>query len=113
MPAASYIDPRNERAYPLDVPRWCSDERTPLLITPGTAISRDEIDGRTRSLRRYRAAFPVDIAKAITLAKAVRLSSTRLGSRRRNAREDSGAGSSLIGCALAFRALMKVGQDAK
>jgi threonine synthase len=69
MPAASYIDPRNGTTYPLDVPRWCSDARTPLLITPGTGISRDEIDGRTRSLWRYRAALPVDIAKPISLGE--------------------------------------------
>ena len=41
MPAASYIDPRNGKLYPLDQPRWCSDERTPLLVTPGAGISRD------------------------------------------------------------------------
>jgi threonine synthase len=69
MPAASYIDPRNGRTYPLDVPRWCSDERTPLLITPGSGISRDEIDGRTRSLWRYRAVLPVDIARPISLGE--------------------------------------------
>jgi threonine synthase len=69
MPAASYIDPRNGRTYPLDVPRWCSDERTTLLITPGSGISRDEIDGRTRSLWRYRAVLPVDIAKPISLGE--------------------------------------------
>jgi threonine synthase len=69
MPAASYMDPRNGRTYPLDVPRWCSDERAPLLITSGAGISRDEIDGRARSLWRYRAALPVDIAKPITLGE--------------------------------------------
>jgi len=66
---ASYVDPRNGRTYPLNVPRWCSDDRTPLLITPGTGISRDEIDGRTRSLWRYRAALPVEIEKPITLGE--------------------------------------------
>jgi threonine synthase len=69
MPAASYIDSRNGRTYPLDVPRWCSDERTPLLITPGPGISRDEIDSRIRSLWRYRATLPVEIAKPITLGE--------------------------------------------
>jgi threonine synthase len=69
VPAASYIDPRNGRCYPLDVPRWCSDDRTPLLITPGTGISRDDIDGRVRSLWRYRAALPVEIAQPITLGE--------------------------------------------
>ena len=69
MPAASYIDPRNGKTYPLDVPRWCSDERTPLLVTRVDGISRDEIDGRTRSLWRYQAALPVRIAKPITLGE--------------------------------------------
>ena len=53
MPAASYVDPRNGKTYPLEVPRWCSDERTPLLVTSGAGISRDEIDDRTRSLALY------------------------------------------------------------
>ena len=69
MSRASYVDPRNGRTYPLNVPRWCSDDRTPLLITPGAGISRDEIDGRTRSLWRYRAALPVEIEKPITLGE--------------------------------------------
>ena len=69
MPTASYIDPRNGKLYPLDVPRWCTDERTPLLVTSGKGISRDEIDGGTRSLWRYRASLPVDIAKPISLGE--------------------------------------------
>src|SRR3569832_2013015 len=67
--SASYVDPRNGKLYPLHEPRWCSDERTPLLVTPGAGISRDDIDGRTRSLWRYRAALPVQIAKPITLGE--------------------------------------------
>jgi threonine synthase len=67
--AASYIDPRNGKRYPLDVPRWCSDERTPLLITPGDGLSRDDIDSRDRSLWRYRAALPVEIERPITLGE--------------------------------------------
>lgn len=69
MPAASYIDPRNGQTYPLEVPRWCSDDRTPLLVTPGAGISRDDIDPRTRSLWRYRAALPLEIANPITLGE--------------------------------------------
>src|SRR6201987_1555625 len=69
MPAPSYIDPRNGRTYPLDVPRWCSDAGTPLLITPGSGISRDDIESSSRSLWRYRAALPVDIANPITLGE--------------------------------------------
>jgi threonine synthase len=69
MPAASYIDPRNGQLYPLDQPRWCSDERTPLLVTPGAGIARDDIETRTRSLWRYRAALPVEIKNPITLGE--------------------------------------------
>jgi threonine synthase len=71
MPEPSYIDPRNGRTYPLDVPRWCSDEQMPLLVTPGNGISRDDIDKRTRSLWRYRAALPVQNEKPITLGEGV------------------------------------------
>jgi len=69
MPAASYIDPRNGKLYPLDQPRWCSDERTPLLVTPGAGMSREEVEPRTRSLWRYRAALPVEIKNPITLGE--------------------------------------------
>jgi threonine synthase len=69
LPATSYIDPVNGKLYPLDVPRWCSDERTPLLVTPGPGLSYDDIDRRTRSLWRYRASLPVDIADPITLGE--------------------------------------------
>jgi len=69
MPKSSYIDPRNGRLYPIDEPRWCSDDRTPLLVTPGSSISRNDIDGRTRSLWRYRATLPVEITNPITMGE--------------------------------------------
>ena len=69
MMDASYVDPRNGHLYPLAVPRWCSDERTPLLVTPGRGLSRDDVESRTRSLWRYRAALPVDIADPITMGE--------------------------------------------
>jgi threonine synthase len=69
MPRASYVDPRDGTMYPLGVPRWCSDDRTPLLVTPSAGLSRDEIDARTRSLWRYQAALPVRIDKPITLGE--------------------------------------------
>jgi threonine synthase len=69
MPTPGYVDPRNGRLYPLEVPRWCSDERTPLLVTPGGGISRDDIDKRSRSLWRYRAALPVGIERPISLGE--------------------------------------------
>lgn len=69
MTDASYIDPRSGKTYPLDVPRWCSSERTPLLITPRRGISRDDIDRQTRSLWRYRAALPVRIPAPISMGE--------------------------------------------
>ncbi|MBM3521712.1 MAG: pyridoxal-phosphate dependent enzyme [Alphaproteobacteria bacterium] len=59
---AGYIDPATSRTYPLDVPRWRSDDGGPLMITPLPGIARADIDKGTRSLWRYRAALPLDIA---------------------------------------------------
>jgi threonine synthase len=69
MHKSQYIDPRNGRTYPLDVPRWCSDEQTPLMITPQRGLTRDEIDRTRRSLWRYQAALPVEIADPISLGE--------------------------------------------
>jgi threonine synthase len=62
MPAAAYVDPATSRTYPLDVPRWRSDDGGPLMVTPLPGISRGEIDTTTRSQWRYRAALPIAIA---------------------------------------------------
>jgi threonine synthase len=69
MQPASYIDPASGAHYPLDVPRWCSDERRPLLVTPQGGISRDDIDRGMRSLWRYRASLPVEIARPISMGE--------------------------------------------
>jgi threonine synthase len=68
-PDAFYIEPRSGERYPLDVARWCSEGQKPLMIGPLPGISRDEIDRGTRSLWRYRAALPVEIAKPISLGE--------------------------------------------
>ena len=52
MPSPSYVDPLNGKLYPLDIPRWCSDEGKPLLVTPLPGISRDEVERGTRSDRK-------------------------------------------------------------
>lgn len=59
---ATYIDPVTAKSYPLDLPRWRSDDGGPLMITPLPGIARADIDTTTRSLWRYRAALPMDIA---------------------------------------------------
>ena len=69
MYKSQYIDPLNGRTYPLEAPRWCSDEQSPLMITPQRGLSRDEIDRTRRSLWRYRAALPVDILDPISLGE--------------------------------------------
>ena len=69
MQESSYIEPQSGTRYPLDVPRWCSDERKPLLITPQRGLSRDDIDRGIRSIWRYRAALPVDITDPISMGE--------------------------------------------
>jgi threonine synthase len=63
----SYVDPRNGDLYPLAQPRWSSDDRTPLMITPLPGIRRDAIDKSERSLWRYRAALPVVVKNPVSL----------------------------------------------
>lgn len=55
MPAATYVAPRNGKIYPLDNP-WALESH-----------AKKDIDGRTRSLWRYRAVFPANIEKPISL----------------------------------------------
>ncbi|MBR1146581.1 threonine synthase [Bradyrhizobium sp. AUGA SZCCT0431] len=64
-----YVEPRSGERFSLDVPRWCADGQKPLLINPQPGIIRDEIDRGTRSLWRYRASLPIEIAKPISLGE--------------------------------------------
>jgi threonine synthase len=57
--APAYLDPVNGRRYPIDEPRWRSDDGRPLMITPLPGIGRDEIETGRRSLWRYAGAFPL------------------------------------------------------
>jgi threonine synthase len=63
----SYVDPRNGDLYPLAQPRWSSNARTPLMITPLPGIRRDAIDRNERSLWRYRAALPLTVENPVSL----------------------------------------------
>ncbi|MBR0661400.1 pyridoxal-phosphate dependent enzyme [Neoroseomonas oryzicola] len=58
MTEIAYLDPRTGRTYPLATPRWCGDDRAPLLLTPLPGITRDAIRTEERSLWRYGAALP-------------------------------------------------------
>lgn len=66
---ASYIDPRTGATFPLQTPRWCGDNRAPLMLTPLPGLSRQQVDTTTRSLWRYRAAFPFAIDDPITMGE--------------------------------------------
>lgn len=69
MVDARYIEPVSGVQYPLELPRWCSDDGKPLLVTPQPGISRDDIERGTRSLWRYRAALPLDIRDPISMGE--------------------------------------------
>ncbi len=66
---ASYIEPTSGRLYPFGVPRWCSDDGKPLLVSAGAGMGRDEVERGTRSLWRYRASLPLPIADPITMGE--------------------------------------------
>src|SRR3984957_16549924 len=65
----AYLDPRNGATFPLDTPRWCGDLHAPLLLTTLPGITRAQIDTSTRSLWRYRAALPMQVADPITMGE--------------------------------------------
>ena len=69
MAVASYVEPVSGALYPFEVPRWCSDDRKPLLVTRQPGISRDDVERGNRSLWRYRASLPVDIAAPISMGE--------------------------------------------
>jgi threonine synthase len=66
-----YLDPRSGATFPLDQPRWCGIDQAPLLLTPLPGLTRAQIDTATRSLWRYRAAFPFSIDDPITLGEGM------------------------------------------
>jgi threonine synthase len=64
-----YIDPRSGATFPIDQPRWCGPNLAPLLLSPLPGLTRNQIDTSTRSLWRYRAAFPFPVDDPITLGE--------------------------------------------
>jgi len=63
------IDEVGGATYPIDDARWCSDARTSLAVSELPGITRDRIDPTTRSLWRYRAAFPVEFTDPVSLGE--------------------------------------------
>jgi threonine synthase len=66
---ATYLDPRTGDTFPLDQPRWCGANHAPLLLTPLAGLRREQIDTATRSLWRYRAAFPMPVDEPISMGE--------------------------------------------
>ena len=64
-----YLDPRTKATYPLDPPRWCGDDRQPLLLTPVPGIEARQVDKLERSLWRYRAAMPFQVDEPISMGE--------------------------------------------
>ena len=52
---------RAGRRYPLDEPRWCGADGSPVTVEPGAGITRDRVDRSVRSQWRYAAALPVTV----------------------------------------------------
>lgn len=65
----TYVDPRSRATYPLDVPRWCGDDRQPLFLSPLPGIGPAQVDTSVRSLWRYRAALPFQVDDPITMGE--------------------------------------------
>jgi threonine synthase len=69
MTDPAYLDPHTNRTYPIMTPRWCGDEREPLLLTALPGLTRGQIDTGERSLWRYRAALPFPVLNPISLGE--------------------------------------------
>ncbi|MEI7711007.1 MAG: pyridoxal-phosphate dependent enzyme [Rhodospirillales bacterium] len=67
--STAYLDPRTGQTFPLDRPRWCGPGHAPLLLTPLPGIGCADIDTATRSLWRYRAAFPMRTDAPISMGE--------------------------------------------
>jgi threonine synthase len=67
--APAYVDPACGRAYPIDNPRWRSDDGRPLMITPLKGIDRSEIERGRRSIWRYAAALPLVVTDPVTMGE--------------------------------------------
>jgi threonine synthase len=66
---AKFIDPTTGQTFDMAQPRWRAESGSPLMIEPLPGISRDDIDRSSRSLWRYAAALPVEIASPVSLGE--------------------------------------------
>ncbi|MBY8823283.1 threonine synthase [Sphingomonas colocasiae] len=66
---AKFIDPTTGQRYELAQPRWRAESGAPLMTETLPGISRDDIDRSSRTLWRYAAALPVEIARPVSLGE--------------------------------------------
>jgi len=69
MTQPQYVDSLSGTHYPIGVPRWQSDAGNPLSITDLPGITRGDINSGLRSLWRYAEAFPIKIARPVSLGE--------------------------------------------
>ena len=67
--APAYVETLSGRLYPIEEPRWRSDDGLPLTITPLPGLARGEIVRERRSLWRYAAALPIAIRDPVTMGE--------------------------------------------
>jgi len=65
----SYVDPRTEEKYAIDTPIWRSPSGNPLMISPLPGIRQKNVIASTRSIWRYRDAFPLDVSEPISMGE--------------------------------------------
>ncbi len=68
-PEPHLVDDTLGRAYPIDPPRWRSDDGNPLSISELPGINRKAIDASQRSLWRYHAALPMPIEHPVSMGE--------------------------------------------
>ena len=66
---ARFVDPSTNLTYDMDEPRWRAESGAPLMVEPLPRNFADDIDGTSRTLWRYAAALPVDIARPVSLGE--------------------------------------------
>jgi threonine synthase len=65
----SYVDPITDEAYSLDTPIWRSPNGNPLMLSRLQGIQKSDIVTSTRSIWRYRKAFPLDVSEPISMGE--------------------------------------------
>jgi threonine synthase len=64
-----FIEPISGTTFPIDKPRWCSDDGRSLDLTPGVGLRRHQIAHGCYSVWRYAAAIGVDQAHTVSLGE--------------------------------------------